>query len=585
LTKNLTTIQPDGNSMRIAIASLLLASVALVAPSHAQQLPTGVSIPTINPTDVVYPGCPMPPTTFGNVWYIDPVNGQTQANGGNGSQAHPWKDLQALFGTKVNGSLVPLPGYTTMLLSTVPHWPQAAGPIQPGDEVLLMSGNYGDISGGGLTVATSQIINSPALTIATAPGQTPVLNSVWLGSVSGFVFNGLTIQSDIEANNSNPLFSVVDGTVSGVNNTNIILENMTVQSDTVANALTWTAAQWQSIPRQGIVLSGTGDGTGLTCISVVNSHVGVTRKWGGAAIEALGNNALIQNNQLDHFANSAIQYDASNVAVLNNNIHDAMNSNDYDGHYAIQGYVGLGAPADNAPESNVYISGNTIVSQIDPAITVAQGLEGIGQNNGDWTNVVFTWNKIATSGCWGLDTGNSHNGIVANNYVIDSLVTAFEPGCNPEIAAVQSHENTPTSQGNPPTNIRLYNNVGPFFGFSGVGVTADHNVATTLARAQYNYNSGRAVVFDGATRGRIKTDTKAGLADIMDGMGVQTNEFTSVPAPGSTPMSPAPNWTLVANSPAAKNRTTPAPPTYPAPPPSARSGTTGWRVAPDHRGD
>jgi len=27
----------------------------------------------------VYPGCPVPPTTFNHIWYIDPVNGKTLA--------------------------------------------------------------------------------------------------------------------------------------------------------------------------------------------------------------------------------------------------------------------------------------------------------------------------------------------------------------------------------------------------------------------------------------------------------------------------------------------------------------------------
>ena len=80
---------------------------------------------------------------------MDPVNGKTQAAGGNGSQANPWNSLAAVVGTA--------PGYAYPLLTTAPyqHLNAAktayvisagplAGPIQPGDEILLMSGNYGD---------------------------------------------------------------------------------------------------------------------------------------------------------------------------------------------------------------------------------------------------------------------------------------------------------------------------------------------------------------------------------------------------------------------------------------------------------
>jgi hypothetical protein len=55
--------------------------VCYVYPAHAQQ---------------VYHDCATPPSTFRNVWYIDPVNGKTQAAGGNGSQAHPWNSLEAV---------------------------------------------------------------------------------------------------------------------------------------------------------------------------------------------------------------------------------------------------------------------------------------------------------------------------------------------------------------------------------------------------------------------------------------------------------------------------------------------------------
>ena len=44
----------------------------------------------------VYSGCATPPSTFRHVWYFDPVHGKTQAAGGNGSQAAPWNNLQAL---------------------------------------------------------------------------------------------------------------------------------------------------------------------------------------------------------------------------------------------------------------------------------------------------------------------------------------------------------------------------------------------------------------------------------------------------------------------------------------------------------
>ena len=61
----------------------------------------------------VYSGCAAPPSTFRHVWYFDPVHGKTQAAGGNGSQASPWNNLQALVQAEA--------GYSFPLLTTAPY--------------------------------------------------------------------------------------------------------------------------------------------------------------------------------------------------------------------------------------------------------------------------------------------------------------------------------------------------------------------------------------------------------------------------------------------------------------------------------
>ena len=44
----------------------------------------------------VYPGCAVPAAKFNHVWYVDPVNGKTEADGGDGSRAAPWNSLSAI---------------------------------------------------------------------------------------------------------------------------------------------------------------------------------------------------------------------------------------------------------------------------------------------------------------------------------------------------------------------------------------------------------------------------------------------------------------------------------------------------------
>jgi hypothetical protein len=505
----------------------------------------------------VYPGCPQPPTTFGSTWYFDAVNGHSQvANGGDpggglGTSAAPWKDPNALFGAKIGGILSPIPGYTQFLLSTV-H--SSGGPVHPGDKVVLMNGNYGALQGGGVSSAGDEIINVPALTIVAGAGQTPVLTYIGINAITGLVLNGLKVQ----ANGNYALIVIQDGTVAGVTNSNIILENMDVSSDTVTNAATWTQAQWQSNARDGIYLSGSNNGTGMDCESVVNSHIYVVGQHGGSGISLFGGHALAQNNEVDHFDANAISYLASNVAVLHNNIHDVFDAGIGDNHSAVQGLSTFG---NVITQSNIFVCCNKIIDQIDPTFTTIQTyLNGISAFTGDWENVVLINNLIATSACTGVNTGTAHDGLVANNSVIDGGRTALEPGgCALGIVAAQGHSGTTGNVGLTASNIRVMNNIAPTLVYGGINVQADHNIGT-FAGYQYTYSTANGPCSSGVTSSGacyeayvpgsfVAADAVSGINNYKEGRG-QGSQFTTVPTPGSFPMSPIPNFTPLSGSPA-----------------------------------
>jgi hypothetical protein len=84
-----------------------------------------------------------------------------------------------------------------------------AGPIAPGDEILLMSGNYGNVW---ISIWNAEISNSAFVTIARAPGQTPVLKSLLVARTNAWAFNGLKVQSlQPAALSGNALVAVADG--------------------------------------------------------------------------------------------------------------------------------------------------------------------------------------------------------------------------------------------------------------------------------------------------------------------------------------------------------------------------------------
>ena len=68
----------------------------------------------------VYPGCAEPGPT-GKVWWVDPVNGKSPADGGDGSQAHPWNSLNAVISAQSWASRGANAGYPRPLLSSIPY--------------------------------------------------------------------------------------------------------------------------------------------------------------------------------------------------------------------------------------------------------------------------------------------------------------------------------------------------------------------------------------------------------------------------------------------------------------------------------
>ena len=209
---------------------------------------------------------------------------EKRSAGGNRSQANPWNNLQALVQSQ--------PGYAYPLLTTAPY-PQGpdaglawvtktgakAGPIAPGDEILLMSGNYGNVW---ISIWNAEISNSAFVTIARAPGQTPVLKSLLVARTNAWAFNGLKVQSlQPAALSGNALVAVADGGAT-FPTSNIVFENMTISSqDNVAG---WSKAQWVANARTGLFLRSTAGATATKCISVTASHI--TNVRNGAAIAA-----------------------------------------------------------------------------------------------------------------------------------------------------------------------------------------------------------------------------------------------------------------------------------------------------------
>ena len=439
----------------------------------------------------VYPGCAQPGPT-GKVWYVDPVNGKTPAAGGDGSQAHPWNSLDAVLSGQwgVNGFSVP--GYTRPLLSSIPYLHVVNGkrvgaadqtgdpPVQPGDTIMLMDGNYGDVSVG---VYSAQISNSDFVTVKAAPGQTPVFSTLYIRSTNKWVFNGIKVQSLWGTNNSKlTLVTVVDQGAAHPTS-DIILENM--QISTVDDATGWTKAQWQAQGRSGFrEVGGVGNGTNgqpsTTCISMTGSKIRNVRF--GAAL--FGNKSLFQNNDLGYFGDDGIDYGANFLTIAHNYVHDNFDIADANHEDAMQGQNGPLLPGVAFNRfSDIVIDSNLVTRQTDPKLAFPTYLQGIDAFDEDWTNLTVTNNVIVTSACWGIAYASLHRSKIINNTVVDDGTDAGTKNpagnvvCRPQTAVGDKTHQGPTS-----SDVIIRNNIASGLGIYDVNpdMTMDHNICVTI---------------------------------------------------------------------------------------------------------
>jgi hypothetical protein len=419
----------------------------------------------------VYPGCAVPPTTFTHIWYIDPVNGKTAADGGLGTQAAPWNSLQAVFSVQ--------PGYTVPLLSSAPYrhanpangantFSPGGGPVQPGDEILLMSGNYGDVSTSDWNIGLK---NPGFVTIAAAPGQTPVLS--WLATVgtSYFVFSGIKVEGTADSSPTHarfPLVLVKNGNGGPATpSSNLVFTNMLVSSSDDTSG--WTQADWRARRRIGGIFAQ--GGANATCVSVTNSHISNVEF--GAAVMA--NNMLFSGNEIDTFGDDGIIYAASDILITKNYIHNSLNLAEGAHPDGLQGYPGK--------FSNIVIDSNRVIRQTDPNLPFPTYLQGIDAFDGDWTNLTVTNNVVVTSSCWGIGFASVHGGKIANNAVLDD---GSDTGTKNPAGHIMCHPGIrvgpKTHDGSSSNDVMIRNNIAIGIGLYDFDrkMTIDHNICLAI---------------------------------------------------------------------------------------------------------
>jgi hypothetical protein len=342
-------------------------------------------------------------------------------------------------------------------------------PVQPGDAIMLMSGNYGDIGIGDFNLPTT---NSDFVTVEAAAGQTPVFTTLILNRTNKWVFDAIKVQSLLGTNGNTQALVTLTDQGPTYPTTDIIFENMQISSaDSTAG---WSQAQWVARARAGVYAIGSaGNGTNgepnTSCISLAGSHI---QNVGHGALLA-ANDFLFTNNVIDYFGDDGIDFAANNLAITHNTIHDNLNIGDGNHEDGMQGQNGpLAAGAALNYFSNILIDSNLIVRQTDPNLAFPSYLQGIDAFDEDWTNVTVTNNVIVTSACSGINFASIHNSLIANNTVVEDGLFSV-PGCTAAIDVGGATHEGPLSN-----NTVVRNNLTSQLNVDtrNSGVTADHNV-------------------------------------------------------------------------------------------------------------
>jgi hypothetical protein len=429
----------------------------------------------------VYPGCAQPGPTE-KVWWVDQINGKSPADGGNGSQAHPWNNLDAIIGGQWGTNGFSVPGYTRPLLSSIPYLHVVDGhrvlaadqiggpPVQPGDTIMLMNGNYGDIVVG---IYNTQVPNSDFVTVKAAPGQTPVFLTLYIRSTNKWVFDGVKVQSLWGANNNKQSLVTVTDQGPAHPTSDIILKNLRISTADKTDG--WTKEQWVAQGRSGFREFGSpGDGTNgvpyTTCVAMTGSHISNIRF--GAVL--MGNNSILSHDEIDHFGDDGIDYGASNLSVTHNYVHDNFDIADGNHEDVAQGQNGpllRGIPYNHF--SNILIDSNLAIRQTDPKLAFPTYLQGIDAFDEEWTNVTVTNNVVVTSACWGIFFSSVHNGKIINNTVVADGLLPMPGNCKPLVTVGDKTHEGPSSSDNIIRNniangLSIYN-LDP-------NMTMDHNI-------------------------------------------------------------------------------------------------------------
>jgi hypothetical protein len=351
------------------------------------------------------------------------------------------------------GCAAPSSSFTKALTATPTTFTSILNTAAGGDVIYLNSGNYGAVS-------ISNKKYSQFLTIKAGSGQTPVLSSLTVNTVSHMVFDGLTINGN-GARAKSP-----DGIlVNLASSNNVVFEDNIVES--TSGAFPWEAETTNETAIDASIAPSDGVSAAQDyCVALNSNQIKNVFNGiyvGGDQVGTDGQNYMVADNTIDHFAGDGIDHSATNIMIQGNHITNAL---DICGSKCIHNDGIQGWNWDDKSgitNKNVLIDSNYIRSQTATNLALAVGLQGIDIFDGFWENVSITNNVVLVSSDTGISIAGVNGLHIINNSVMNiplngvsqSLTYWMYSGVTWITAGGTTHEGGTTS------NVIVRNNIAP----------------------------------------------------------------------------------------------------------------------------
>ncbi len=372
---------------------------------------------------------------IGNIFYVDPVNGDI---GNNGSSGSPWSTLQDV----IENNLI-----ETRVYKDLPY--QEGGemevrnpgaPVKAGDTIILRNGFHGELWLRGA-------FNAEYINVMAEAGHSPALSRIFLSAASRWRFKGITISPEFAVTyEPNTLIRLESHGWHGP------IYNVTVDDCilySVQDSSAWDINNWNDLSCNGISVSGNN-------MTIRNNHC----RNVDFGISVSGNFALIKNNTVENFAGDGLRGLGNDMFFEYNTVKNCydVNGNHDDGFQSW-------SINDDPPRRRVVLRGNVIINYEDPNQPFRGTLQGIGCFDGPYINWIVENNVVAVDHWHGISLYGAFYSRIVNNTVVD--INNASPG--PSWILINTHKD-----GTPSGDCVIRNNIATHVTAT-EGVSEDHN--------------------------------------------------------------------------------------------------------------